>query len=130
MKILSLILLLMISTNVMAEWIVVGGNDDVGITTYADFGTIKRKGNKVKMWSLLDLKTVQEVAGKKYLSVMSRNEYDCEEETGRQLDIHWYSGNMRGGEVVESATNIKKEAESITPGSIDETILKIACDKK
>ena len=130
MKKLVVLLLLMVSTSVFAEWTEVGGNDDVGITAYADFGTIKRKGNKVKMWSLLDLKTVQEVAGKKYLSVMSRNEYDCEEETSRMLDFYEYSGNMRNGEIVWSSTNIKKETVSIMPESVDESLFKIACSKK
>jgi hypothetical protein len=82
------------------------------------------------MWRLFDFKTVQKFEGDIYLSVMVRDEYDCEEETGRVLDFYWYSGNMRGGEVVESATNLKKEAESILPGSIDETLFNIACDKK
>ena len=82
------------------------------------------------MWSLLDLKTVQEVAGKKYLSVMSRNEYDCEEETSRMLDFYEYSGNMRNGEIVWSSTNIKKETVSIIPESIDEGTFNIACGKK
>ena len=130
MKKLVVLLLLMVSTSVFAEWTEVSGNDDVGITAYADFGTIKRKGNKVKMWSLLDLKTVQEVAGKKYLSVMSRNEYDCEEETSRMLDFYEYSGNMRNGEIVWSSTNIKKETVSIIPESIDEGTFNIACGKK
>ena len=131
MKILSLILLLMISTNVMAEWIVVGGNDDVGITTYADFGTIKRKGNKMKMWVFTDFKTVQKVENYRYLSEMRRYEYDCKEETSRQLDIYFYSGNMKQGEIVVSAKNIKiDEATSILPGSIDETLFKITCSKK
>ena len=128
MKKLVVLLLLMVSTSVFAEWTEVGGNDV--ITAYADFGTIKRKGNKVKMWSLLDLKTVQEVAGKKYLSVMSRNEYDCEEETSRRLDFYEYSGNMRNGEIVWSSTNIKKETVSIIPESIEEGTFNIACGKK
>ena len=130
MKKLVVLLLLMVSTSVFAEWTEVGGNDDAGLTTYVDYGTIKRKGNKVKMWSLLDLKTVQEVAGKKYLSVMSRNEYDCEEETSRMLDFYEYSGNMRNGEIVWSSTNIKKETVSIIPESIDEGNFNIACGKK
>ena len=130
MKKILVLLLLMVSTNIFAEWTRVDSNDPAGITAYVDYGTIKRKGNKVKMWGLFDFKTVQEVAGKKYLSVMSRNEYDCEEETSRLLDFHYHSGNMRQGVAVLSDTNIKDEPESISPESIDETLFKIACDKK
>jgi hypothetical protein len=37
---------------------------------------------------------------------------------------------MRQGEIVFSSKNIKDEAESIVPGSIDETLFKIACSNK
>jgi hypothetical protein len=130
MKKILVLLLLMVSTSVFAEWSKLGGSSDKESTVYVDYGTIKKKGNKVKMWSLIDYKTVHEVAGKKYLSVMGRNEYDCEEETSRLLDFHYHSGNMRQGESVLSDTNLKEEATSIVPESIDETFFKIACDKK
>ena len=128
MKKLTLLLLLLVSTSVFAEWTKVGGTDDM--TSYADFGTIKRKGNKVKMWGLHDFKTVQKFENYRYLSSLTRFEYDCEEETVRHLDFHWYSSNMGQGEIVVSSTNIKNEARSIIPESIDETLFKIACDKK
>ena len=129
MKKLILLLLLMISTSVLAEWTTVGGGTD--LISYIDFGTIKRKDNKVKMWSLIDLKTVHEFSGgERYLSGMMRSEYDCEEETMRMLDVYYYSENMREGEVVVSNTNITNEATSVRPDSIEETFFKIACDKK
>ena len=130
MKKLVVLLLLMVSTSVFAEWTEVSGNDDVGITAYADFGTIKRKGNKVKMWKLFDYKTVKESGVDRYLSEMRRGEYDCEEETIGLFDWHWYSGNMAEGEIVRSNTNIKDAIQSVIPGSMGETLFKIACGKK
>ena len=130
MKKILILLLLMVSTNVFAEWTRVGGNAVFGMTTYVDFGTFKKKGNKVKIWYLLDFKKVQTYEKIKFLSKLTRNEYDCEEETRRTLDIHLYSGNMEQGVVVFSSTNIKLEAESIIPGSISEGLLKIACSNK
>ena len=131
MKKLTLLLLLMVSTNVFAEWTRVTESADGDMTAYIDYGTIKKKGNKVKMWQLQDYKAVKESAGgKRYLSSVTRFEYDCEEEVVRQLDFYWYSGNMRQGEIVVSITNIKDEAESVMPGSINETQLIIVCSKK
>ncbi len=129
MKKIVVLLLLVVSTNVMAEWTAVGSVDN--LTVYVDFGTIKRKGNKVKMWHLFDFKTVKILpdSNTKYLSLVSRNEYDCEEETSVALDMYWYSENMRGGEVVYSSTT-KDDAISILPGSINETFYKAACRKK
>ena len=92
MKRLTLLLLLMVSTNVFAEWTRLSESADGDMTIYTDLGTIKRKGHKVKMWSLDDFKTVRESDGYRRLSAMSRYEYDCEEETSRLLDFLWYSG--------------------------------------
>jgi hypothetical protein len=128
MKKLTLLLLLIVSTNVLSDWTEIVDNTD--LTSYIDFETIKRKGNKVKMWSLFDYKTVQKFKNYRYLSQVSRMEYDCEEETRRQLDFYWYSGNMRQSEIVVSQTNIKDESISVIPGSIDVSFLKVACGKK
>ena len=130
MKKVLVLLLLMVSTSVFAEWTEVGQSAANGMTAYADFGTIKRKGNKVKMWRLYDFKTVQKVGNDSFLSSVSRNEYDCEEETVRLLDFYWYSGNMRQGEIVVSSTNIKRESKSIMPDTFNDDLLKIACGKK
>ena len=131
MRTILILLLLLVSTSVLGEWTAVGSNAAIGVTTYADFGTIKKKGHKVKMWSLLDYNTAQKGSGGvRYLSEMGRDEYDCKEETSRILDFYWYSGNMREGKIVYSHPNIKDEARSVIPGSIDETLFNIACGKK
>ena len=129
MKKLTLLLLLMVSTNLFAEWTRVTESADGDMTVYADSETIKRKGRKVKIWRLFDFKKVQKLENDRYLSSVGRLEYDCEEETSAVLDIYWYSGNMRQGDIVYSSTT-KDEAESVMPGSINETLLIIACGKK
>lgn len=100
------------------------------MSTYVDYGTIKRKGNKVKMWSLYDFRTIQRWRNSSFLSQINRIEYDCEEETTRNLDSYDYSGDKGSGEIVYSQTNMKYEAESIIPGTINETVFNIACSKK
>ena len=130
-KILVLLLLMVFSTSLFAEWTRVGSSDDGEQTTYIDLETIKRKGNKVKIWSLFDYKTVRKLEHDRYLSRVIHQEYDCEEETLRILDVYWYSGNMqRNGKVVSSNTNIKDEAISIIPASVNEHLFKLACGKK
>ena len=131
MKKILVLLLLMVSTSVFAEWTRVTESADGGYTLYIDYGTIKKKGHKLKVWNLFDYKTVRiGAANERYLSALTRFEYDCEEETERGLDYYWYSRNMRQGEIVRSITNIKDETESVMPGSMIETLFKIACGKK
>jgi len=43
----------------MAEWVEVSEGDSV--TVYADPSTIRKKGNTVKMWSLFDYHTPQQL---------------------------------------------------------------------
>ena len=130
MKKILILLLLIVSTNVFAEWIEVTRSSDGDQTVYVDSDSIKKKGNKYTMWSLSDFKTVQKFENDRFLSQMMHEEYDCEEETKRLLDFYSYSGNMRGGDIVYSETNIKMESASMPPGSIGETSLNRVCSKK
>ena len=121
----------MISTNVSAEWTRVTSVNNGEITFYVDYDTIKKKGHKVQMWKLLDYKTVQVGSDVvRYLSMFSRDEDDCEEETSRSLDDHGYSENMKNGVIVYSFPNHKGEPSSIRPNTIESLNYKIACGKK
>ena len=128
MKKLLVLLLLMVSTTVFAEWTKVDGSEVSG--AYVDFQTIRKKGNKTKMWRLFDFTTVMNDQGYKYRSSVTRHEYHCEENTLRMLDIALYSGNMESGIAIYVNNNIKMEPESIIPNTVGETIFKIACGKK
>jgi hypothetical protein len=132
MKKLTLLLLLLVSTNVFAEWTKVGVTSDGTTTVYVDFKTIKKKGHKVKMWYLLDDKTakISTIDNARYFSSVAHDEFSCDEDTLRQLDIFWYSGNMRRGDIIYSSQNIKSEPLSIPPESINELFYKIACGKR
>lgn len=85
-----------------AEWVAVGGNDDPGMTLYVDPATIRRKGNFVKVWELLDYKTVHTKKGISHLSVTVQFEYDCVKEQHRLIALREYSDNMGSGRVVLS----------------------------
>ena len=129
MKLLIAVLLAVFSTSVMAEWTMVGFSDSSFHS--ADLSTIRKSGNKVKMWVLLDFKVVQtqESDGKRYLSTSSQKEYDCKEETGRMLALIRYSKHMGDGEVVYTSGAIHAEFEPTPPGSVDAGLFKVACGK-
>lgn len=129
MKLLIAALLAVFSTSVMAEWTEVGGDGDGdGMTTYADLSTIRKSGDRVKMWHLFDFKVAQTSAvGKLYLSSAGQDEYDCKEETSRVLTFNWYSKNMGAGELVHMSGNLHVEFQPISPGSTGKTFFKIAC---
>ena len=124
------LLLLIVSTSVFAEWTKVTNSSDDDMTVYVDYGSIKNKGNKVMMLDLTDFKTVHKNKSYRYFSQLSLNEYDCDEETRRMLNFHWYSENMKKGNIVYSEKNINDEGKSIPTDSIGTDLFNIACSKK
>ena len=124
-------LLLLSSAPAYAEWVVVSGNDEVGMTAYVDTDTIRRKGNQVKLWQLYDFKTVQTDASASgpYLSLKGQREYDCAEERDRTLTATWFSGNMGHGSLVQFDSDEKKW-QPVPPSSINQILWKLACAKK
>ncbi|MEI6147251.1 MAG: surface-adhesin E family protein [Methylococcales bacterium] len=130
MKKLTLLLLLLFSTNVFAEWTLIeSATSEDGFDVYVDIQSKRKEGDKVKMWNMYDYKKVK-VDVKSYLASVSHVEYDCKGETLRLLDLFWYTGNMGQGVPVFSNTNIKKDPISIMPETMHESLFNIACDRK
>lgn len=74
----SLVTLLVLgSVPAYAEWAAVNHHDEIGMTIYMETDTIRRKGDLVKVWELLDYNTTQTEAGRPHLSVKVQFEYDC-----------------------------------------------------
>lgn len=126
---LLLMVLILSSQPVYAEWVLASGDDEVGLKVYVDPSTLRRNGSLVKMWKLHDYKTVQTVAGDSLLSMKQFNEYDCTEERTRMLGYTWFSGNMGNGNVVYS-TMEQLPWEPVVPRTINRTLWKVACQKK
>ena len=57
-KFLLALILSIMSSNVVAEWLEVDTSSRVGLTAYADPATISKSGSKAEMWVLYDYKTV------------------------------------------------------------------------
>ncbi|CAN1520726.1 hypothetical protein MCEKH45_01095 [Methylophilaceae bacterium] len=126
-KLILAILLMLVSTSAMAEWTLI--NSDGELNTYVDLYTIRKNGNKVKMWTLLDYKTARSLSTQSYSSMKMQYEYDCKNETGRILFISAYSGNM-GSETAILPHSSVSSADPIIPDSIDQIRWRIACGKQ
>ncbi|TXI18497.1 MAG: hypothetical protein E6Q62_06555 [Nitrosomonas sp.] len=115
------------STQVMAEWTPLGESElKGGYTAYADLASIRKAGNRVKMWILLDYKIEQKASGIVFLSEKIRREFDCEAEQMRTLAFSLFSWNMEKGDLIRSYSQPQKW-EKIQPGSMDEVEWKEAC---
>ena len=127
---LFLITLLVLSSGpAYAEWVAIGGNDQIGMTTYVNPDTIRRKGDLVKVWQLNNFKTVQTADGNSFLSTKKQREFSCAEERTRILAATQFSGNMGNGTVVSVNSN-EQQWEPVVPESIGQTLWEFACGKK
>lgn len=127
-KVILTVILAVVSSNAMAEWVRVGRTDNATRTIYANPSTISKNGNIVKMWSLQDFKTPQISPGNPFLSYKELNAYDCRGDRARRLSLSFYSENMGGGNTV--FTNSTPDGwEPLAPDSVGETLLQEACRK-
>ena len=128
-RLLMLIVLMLSASSAWAEWTWVGEDPDTGLTAYIDYETMRRMGNLVEFWRLVDLKTTQKLLGVRFLSSKSQWQYDCLEEQEQGLAFTYFSKNMGKGVVVSSFSGLGKW-EPVRPRSISEYVFKIVCDKK
>ena len=131
-KLLLTLLLVVVSSSAIAEWVKTGDTNTgtaVDFTHYSDIATIRASGNKAKMWVLRDFNTVQEIVGVRFLSTKYQYEFDCKEERTRYPYIIWYSKNMGEGAIPFRDDNPKAKWSPIVPGSVDASLLEVACGK-
>ena len=126
-KTLLTILLAVASSDAMAEWGKVGGNE--ADTLYADPTTIIKSAYKVKMQTLHDYKTATKAAGDTFLSTVVQEEYDCKESQSRTLYFSFHSRNLGKGRIIYSDAH-PHQWEPVRPGSARDALWKIACGKK
>ncbi|MGC2456807.1 MAG: surface-adhesin E family protein [Gallionellaceae bacterium] len=126
-KAILIVLLAAMSSNAMAEWEAVGGNETS--TFYVNPTPIRNRGDKVEMWVMINYATIQEMAGFNPMSLKVKNEFDCKKEQIRTLGYTLYSGKMGGGNAVFVDSD-PMNSRPVMPDSAEEVFWKFACGKK
>ena len=126
-----LMLLLAAATgSAVADWVKVAAVGGVANTLYADPVTIRKAGNKVKMWSLVDHQTaLADSFGKAHASEKVQWEHDCKEEQQRMLAYVTFAENMGKGKTVFSDPQPGKWSP-VAADAPEKALWKIACGKK
>jgi hypothetical protein len=128
-KLLLILMLVFMSSNVMAEWTALKwSHEDGGLTLFVDYTTIRKEGDIVKMLSLVDFKVLEKDEVDLYSS-RAQNEYDCKEKKIRQLYYSLYSDSMGKGKM-EHANSEHLNWLPVQPESMEEAMWKVACSKK
>jgi len=124
-KLLLALMLALISTSAMAEWIEVGSNEK--FIAYADPATIQKTDNIVSMWVLIDYKTAQMNASEPYMSKLGIRKYDCKEKQNLATIKTLHSKNMGVGNYVGIIGS--RPWLPVSPGTTTELFWKLACGK-
>ena len=109
-----------------ADWTNVS-TDENGFSIYADPTTIKKMGNRIKMWVLFDYRKARYDTGDKVMSIMRHEEYNCKDSQSRLLYISKHSGRFAEGKVVYLNDIPFNRWVSVVPGSRFEDLFRYAC---
>ena len=126
-KFILIVFLIIASNSASAKWLVVGETNNA--LHYYEPGTLRKNGNKAKMWELTDYIVAKKDSEKEYKSVKMQSEYDCVEYQHRPIYAVTYSENMGDGQIIANLDGDKNWKPAV-PGSVREALLKIACGKK
>ena len=124
----QILLFASISSSASAEWIYIEGNKDQ--KAYADPATIHKMGDRVIMWSMINLMTAKRLSdGKPFLSWTTQYEFECKNKQSRILSASMHSGKMGSGEVTNILDFDSPKWEKISPDSKGEDLWEFACGK-
>ena len=127
-KLVLMMLLAGACTAAAAAWEPVGENKE--LSRYADPATIRKSGNMVQIWALLDYKTTQVFEDRPYLSVKELVEFDCANGRLQLLTIFAYSDHLAKGNIIHRAWFDFEEWQPVRRGTTNEALSKFACAKR
>ena len=129
MKTLLLILsLLLITTNAYAEWTLYS-SDAKGSVHFYDKSTVKRNGDKVKVWTYMNFTAPDSLAKSVNLSsARILEEIDCVNETSKHLTFHRFFKFDLEGDMWDT-TKSNPTTTYIPPDSPNAVLMKLACKK-
>ena len=120
---------LLASASVGAEWVQIDSSSDGEYALFVGKATIKRNGDLVKMWDLMNFRNEKKIAGVAAMSSKRLSEYDCKKSKMKVLGFSMYSNKMASGRVVFSNYDVE-QWDQIVPGAIGDFTWKEACRKK
>jgi hypothetical protein len=136
---LSLITLLVLSrAPVYGEWVALEEQyQSPGLrTVYVDSATIRRDGNQVTLWLLIDYKSMQGNVGmgplgfgpQRFFSTKTQKQFDCANKRFRLLTTTEFSSHMGTGEPNDGYVD-QNNWLPVDPESLNQGLWEMACDK-
>ena len=129
-KLLLILSLLLITTNIYADYTLYGKNVDDDILFY-DNSTVKRNGDKVKVWTYMNISpNDKEAKSRNVGSARGLNEIDCVNETFKILSVRSYTKpNLQDEINGETNLNSNPTISYISPDSVSAVLMQLVCKK-
>jgi len=125
-----MLLLAAAAGSALADWVKLAAAGNAANTIYADPATIRKAGNKAKLWTLVDHQTaLSDSFGKAHASEKVQWEYDCKDDQQRMLAYVTFAENMGKGKTVFSDPDPGKWSP-VAADTAEKALWKIACGKK
>ena len=122
------VVLALVAGTAMADWLPVKADPKVRVM--ADPGSIRRSGDIVTMWSVINYTSPRKTEDDKaYLSSKQHLEYDCVDRLSRRLEFSRYSDLTGLGQIVYSNTNAGVWSP-VAAGTVAGELFKFACGEK
>lgn len=118
-----MVALMVAATPAYAEWAQVVATKRS--TFYIDPDTLRKAGNFVRAWTLMDNK-FRPVGGAR--SVLARREFDCSNSRYTFRSVTQYAEPMAAGTVIDSTDKIS-EWFVVVPNTVGDRLLKFVCGK-
>jgi len=109
------------------EWVAVTDDEVLDATIYVDFDTLRRNGELVEFWAMMDSKAAKIWHGTETYSGKMQLEFDCAEQRMRLLTFTLFTGPKGRGDAVY--TSSKPEHWSEGRGPFVQIMWKRACGK-
>ena len=123
-----LLSLLLITTNAYAEWTLYS-SDAKGSVHFYDKSSVKRNGDKVKVWTYMNFTAPDSLAKSVNLSsARMLEEIDCVNETSKHLTFHRFFKFDLEGDMWDN-TKSNPTIDYIVPNSTIATLMQLVCKK-
>lgn len=127
---LAALILTLTSTYVQADWVRITTSQDAKLNTYADPDTLLTLGTRVQLMTLTDYQDAQVITGsQKFKSVKMQDEFNCDDGSGRHMNLNAMTDNMGKGTSVAVETK-PAPLRAIRAASADGEMLRFACTRK
>jgi hypothetical protein len=124
MRLVLITLGMLLAQPVSAEWVEVTTSNKH--TSYVDPATVRKTVNGRRSWTIKNFYKPQRAGSATYISLKVLDEFNCEDEKSRALQIIAFSGPMGTGDVISSDNQIDSWSV-VPPESIAEDMLKFVC---